>query len=402
MSSLGKRGERAVKNMGEKIDWLDRVDVIDFLEQLELNNVSQASGDEVVCSCPWPGHTHGDRKPSLYMNDGSREKHKATAFKCHGCNRVGNAITLLAYVENISNQQARTLLRETYAPDWRAPRGGSITKEIELWLQEREEAEAEATEAIELPVIPWERYDNLMGFEWPEGAGASDFPGTPAEYIYERGFTSKTLNEWRIGYDEISDRLCIPVCNEFGELIGVKGRTTDPDIKPKYRILGDKIGRRKRYKFYPYEKSLVVFGIDRIIKLETDLKIVVFCEGELDVIALWQVGIPAICTGSAHVSDEQARIIRDHCDGVVVFFDTNTAGLNATWGYYNEDSSDYHPGLVYKLAPFIPTHVVRDHRYDPAEMVALDKVEALRRMIDNAVIAHRHPNYAMIPSDATR
>lgn len=391
--------------MGERIDWLHRVDVIDFLEQLELNNVSQATGDHVVCSCPWPGHTHGDRKPSLYMNDGSRSKEKATVFKCHGCNRVGNAITLLAYVEGCSKQQARTILRETYAPDWRAPKGGSITKEIELWLKEREEAqEALAQEEAELPTIEWDHYDEIMGFEWPLGAGASDFPDTPAEYIYNRGLSSETLNEWRIGYDGKSDRITIPVTNEDGDLIGVKGRAVEEARKPKYLILGDRVGRRKHYKFYPYEKSLVVFGIDRVVKLRAKHKVVVFCEGELDVIALWQIGIPAICTGSAHLSDEQARIIRDHCDAVIVFFDTDTAGHNATWGYYEDDDwdNDYHPGIVAKLHRHIPVRVVRDHRYDPAKMVELDKADGIRRMIDGAVVAHRHPLYAMIPSDATR
>lgn len=397
MPALGRLGEKAEKTAGKRSkggsrDWLHKIDIVDLLEGLGMDNISQATGDEIVCSCPFPGHTRGDRKPSLYMNDGSKDQSKATVWKCHGCGRAGNAIGLVASLDESSKQKAAQHLRERYAPDWLAPREGIAKEFNDRRLMLKQQAMQQALE--ELRTIPWDRYEKLFGIEWPAGAGASDFAGTPAGYMYERGFTSETLNTWRIGWDEKSERIVIPVTDEDGNLVGVKGRTTDPDRKPKYLILGDRSDRRtKRYGFKHYEKSLVVFGIDQL-KGSTWA---VFCEGELDVLALHQIGIPAICTGSAHLSDEQARIIRDHLDEVIVLFDTDEAGKNATWGYTDDDDDVYHPGLVYKLERFIGVRVVRDHRYDPSKMIQLGKEEGLRRMIENAVVARRHPLHAMIP-----
>lgn len=387
MRDLGSKGaqESRRKRAKQKIEWLHRVDVEDLLELMDCHNVSQATADEVKFSCPFPGHTSGDTTPSAFMNTGERDRNKTSVWKCHGCGRSGNAVSFVAELENISKQRAMLYLRDRYAPDWRAPIGG-IKQEFEERLKARRRAEKNVE--TEIPTYAWEWYDERYGLDWPLGASASDFPGTPMAYMYERGFTSKTLNEWRIGYDEISDRIAIPVANEAGELVGIKARSTEEGRKPKYLVLGDKPGVGSRHGFPPYEKSLVVFGIDRI----DDNHPVVFCEGELDVIALWQIGIPAICTGGAHLSFAQSILIRDHVSEGVVWLDNDPAGENATWGYDKPDG-EHKPGLVEKLDPFLHVRIVRPHRFDPAEMVKLGKHDGVRRMIAQAKPAHRFAQY---------
>ena len=157
-------------------------------------------------------------------------------------------------------------------------------------------------------------------------------------YLFERGFTADTLTAWDIGYDDLTRRLTIPVRNHLSQIVGIKGRAWRDNVKPKYKILGDK-GRSTVYGWPVYEKSRVVFGLHHCYRDEP----LVLVEGELDVIALWQQGIAAIATGSAHLSPVQQRLVRDHTDEVVVWFDEGAAGDNATWGYYDQDG-DFRPG----------------------------------------------------------
>ena len=91
--------------------WRKHVNAIDFLENLDVANISQSTADEVQFSCPFPDHTHGDNTPSAYMNDGSKDPDQTTAWKCYGCRRGGNAVTFLAEYQNISKQEASKQLQ---------------------------------------------------------------------------------------------------------------------------------------------------------------------------------------------------------------------------------------------------------------------------------------------------
>ena len=112
--------------------WRRYVNVIDFLDTLDIANINQISADEVEFSCPFPDHTHGDEKPSAHMNDGSSDPEKTTAWRCFGCGRNGNAVTFLAEHDNITKQEAKAVLKAHYARGYIAPKYGSITKEFEL------------------------------------------------------------------------------------------------------------------------------------------------------------------------------------------------------------------------------------------------------------------------------
>jgi hypothetical protein len=125
----------------------------------------------------------------------------------------------------------------------------------------------------------------------------------------------------------------------------------------------------------------VVFGLD---KISDDIEDVVLVEGELDVIALAMIGIPAVSTGSAHLSDTQQRLVRDYCYSIVVFYDTDTAGQNATWGYWSKSDEEWKPGVVEKLQPYMTVRVVEDHDDDASAMIQAGRERALRRLIERA------------------
>lgn len=381
---LGQHLERAKEledllRHGPRTKFLHNVDVTDFLESLEVENIARSTADEIQFSCPFPGHTSGDASPSAYMNDGSIDAKKATYWKCFGCNRQGTAITFYAELEGISKSEAARHVRETWGAGYRAPRGGSIAAEFEQRLRKR----YEQRNSVPFKEIAWDHYNDLFGVDWDDALQQHLHPDCPeaVSYMFTRGFTVETLKDWKIGYDMrgMHGRLTIPVVNDDGTLIGVKGRSHGDHARPKYRILGDRPDRYPRYKFRPYEKARVVFGLDRVKKAGR----LVLCEGELDVIALAQVGVPAIATGSAHVSGDQGRLIRDYADEIIVFFDSNNAGHRATWGWRDHDG-EWRPGLVQRLAPFLPVRVVADHPYDASKLVELGKTRELYKLIRSA------------------
>jgi hypothetical protein len=99
--------------------------------------------------------------------------------------------------------------------------------------------------------------------------------------------------------------------------------------------------------------------------------------------SLWAMGIPAICTGSTHVSDVQARIIRDYCNEVVIMQDIGTAGSHGTWGFYGEDE-EYHPGAVDKLEPFIRVRVAPKHFLDPNAYFRRGNTRRVQQLVKDA------------------
>ena len=372
-----ERGEKA-RRKRNRVTWLKDVNVVDLLENFDVANISQATVDEVLFSCPFTGHTHGDEKPSAYMNNGVRRPDLSTLWKCHGCGRSGNAIGFVAEHENVSRQQAQRWLREHYAPGYRAPRYGSIAKEFE---ERRKLAQQppETTTVEPLDSDVFKRFD----VDW--GTYAEEHGDSPdVSYMLDRGFSPAMLEEWGIGYDYDSRRITIPVMDHNNKLVGFKGRAWEPDARPKYLILGDK-RRLRGYGFKPYDKSKIVFGLDMWGEVER----YVLVEGEIDVMSLWVMNIPAICTGGSSMSLIQSRLIRQYCDEVVLFFDDDTAGRNFLNGI-DKDGGEHTPGAIEMLEPFIRTRVVGRHRYDANDYLCRGERDRVRHLIDGARPAWRN------------
>jgi hypothetical protein len=365
------------KNLGERPPWLDQIDTREMLEELDVGRIYESSMDEFLFSCPFDGHSHGDERPSAYMNNGAKVAGKNTVWKCHGCGRSGNAISFVAEFQGISRQRATRELRERFAPGWHKPRGGSMRSEFELRKERAKELEEE--KYPEIPILGWDAYTRF-DVDWESYESVE---GADVQYMYGRGFETSDLIFWRIGFDHSSDRITIPVCTPDGELVGIKGRAWSKPTRMKYRILGDTERTIRHdgivYGFAPYLKSQVVFGIEKWGEQRT----YVWDEGEINVMSWWKMGVPAFATGSAHMSDAQARIIREYADEVVIFLDPDTAGETGIWGYVDKDG-EYHPGAVEKLSPYMRVRIAAPHTHDANDLLVRRRTNRARRLLREA------------------
>lgn len=337
---------------------LSRVDVVEFLEAIDIQNIT-FSGNDVRFSCPFPEHKFGDKNPSGYMNKDN------TAFICFSCGRKGNAITFLADVMGVSNTQARY---------WISQKWSSAFVEIDHFKNYIISLTAEKKEEVVVDnyVLDEKEY-SLRKVSWTH----EWFRCSWGNYMLGRGFTSKILEKFEVSYDPISDRPCLTIRDEYGNLVGFKGRAWREDQFPKYMIIGDTERSLAlygpRYGFAPYDASKYLFGLDKAKPKDGTL---IFCEGELNVISMHQKGFSNVVGPSGStVSEVQVRKLVKACDQVIVLFDSDRQDQGKQFAARAKVAT-----VVAQLSQHIPVKVVPEHDGDPAEMSA----DVLKELVDAA------------------
>jgi DNA primase len=123
-------------------------------------------------------------------------------------------------------------------------------------------------------------------------------------------------------YDRFRGRIIFPICNDVSEVIAFSGR-----------LLKDEEGAAK-YLNSPetplFRKGSVLFGLDKSKRALIEANCAVVCEGQLDLISLFEAGITNVVApqGTAF-TENQARILKRYVDEVVLCFDSDTAGTKA-------------------------------------------------------------------------
>lgn len=282
---------------------------------------------------------------------------------CHGCKKRGNAITFVMDVQHISRATAERQLREWYGIEFNEPMFGSMVAETEARLKPKE--------ILPDPIRPTQTWLNMTVCDW-------DDEGEAQAYMRDRKFTKDVLDEWKIGYDYVSNRITIPVHNLDGDLHGIKGRAHLPEHQPKYLILGDR--DKLKYGFSPYEASQVVYGLHRNRSCRT----VALCEGELNAVALSAMGVERpIATGMSYLSARHAQLIIREADEVIVFYDQGDAGFIGTWGS-RDAKGKFKPGIVQQLEQHVVVRIVSPPEQDPADLMKINAADYVRELIEGA------------------
>ena len=123
-------------------------------------------------------------------------------------------------------------------------------------------------------------------------------------YLYlQEGLNYKTQLEFQIGYDVQSERIIFPIHNQFGEIVSIKGRTTDPDYKEK--------GIYKFIYLYPFNKQIEWFNWHRGLFYILEKKEVIIFEAEKSCMFATQWGYRnCLAIGGDDISEYQVEMIK--------------------------------------------------------------------------------------------
>src|SRR6266513_902667 len=126
----------------------------------------------------------------------------------------------------------------------------------------------------------------------------------------------------KISYDRFRGRIMFPIHNDVGEVIAFSGR-----------LLKDEEGAGK-YLNSPetplFRKGSVLFGLDKTKRALIEANSAIVCEGQLDLISLFEAGITNVVApqGTAF-TESQARLLKRFVNEVVLCFDADVAGKKA-------------------------------------------------------------------------
>jgi DNA primase len=123
-------------------------------------------------------------------------------------------------------------------------------------------------------------------------------------------------------YDRFRGRLMFPISNDVGEVIAFSGRVLANDATAAKYINSPET--------LLFRKGRVLFGLQKTKRALIDADCAIVCEGQLDLITLFEAGIQNVVApqGTAF-TEQQAHVLKRFVREVVLCFDSDTAGQNA-------------------------------------------------------------------------
>ena len=306
----------------------------DFLERIkdgnEISSVvssyvsTKRAGHDSVCLCPF----HSEKTPSCHIYSDTQ------SFYCFGCGAGGSVIQFIMLIEHLDFQESvRFLAQRAGIP---MPEDSyDRTADIKQRLLEINREAARFYRDILISDKGAEGWNYLRGRGLSEntirkyGLGyAPDDWSTLKNHMLAKGCTEQELVDAALlvrhqkgsTYDKFRHRVMFPIIDRRGNIIGFGGRTLEPEAPAKYLNSDETLVFHKR-------ESLFSLNFAK----NTKEKHLILCEGYMDVISLNQAGFDnAVATLGTAITPEQARLMRQYCEEVVISYDSDGAGQKAT------------------------------------------------------------------------
>lgn len=186
------------------------------------------------------------------------------------------------------------------------------------------------------------------------------------DMFLEDGVSYETQQEFEIGYDEVSDRITIPIRDELGNLVGVKGRYF-------YREVPE-----NEQKFVYLErcaKSQILYGLNKTMPAIKRSNRVFVVEAEKGVQQLYDNGfIESVSTGGKTLSRCQIEKLTRLCVPIYFVFDKDVSIEEL-----QELSCRFIDGVeVYAL---VDSQNILENKESPT-----DNIEKFKKLLDECVI----------------
>ena len=316
------------KTYNEAIDEIrNRTDILDVVQS---RVVLKKKGNNYWGCCPF----HQEKTPSFCVNT------QKGIFKCFGCGEGGDAISFLMKINNQSFSEVIKDLAEKYGIELPQTSGNS-----QKYKEEKQQIKDLLLDASKY------YHENLINN--PQAKIA-------LEYLEKRGITKEIRDEYQIGYspkinqdlinkfkskytpivmekaglviktekgdyiERFRGRIMIPIKDESGSIIAYGARAVEANQNPKYLNSPDTI---------LYNKSRILYGIDKAKDMMLKDDYVVIMEGYFDVISAQAHGLKnAVASCGTALTVDHVKLIAKYSKSRKIYlaFDTDAAGLNAT------------------------------------------------------------------------
>lgn len=314
---------------------------IEFIERLKAANpiaevmgsyiTMKRTGRDFICLCPF----HNEKTPSCHIHPDKE------FFHCFGCGAGGDVITFIMKYNNLDYWEAVKFLAE---------RGGIPLPEDNVFNSKRTDTRKRMYEMNKCAAKFF--YHQL---KTPEGKNCLDYlinkrklsletikkygmgyaPNSWSalkSYMFGQGYTeeeleagsliSRSQNNTKRTFDFFVNRAMFPFIDLTGHIVGFGGRVLSDDDKRKYLNSKDTLC---------YSKNRFLFSLNFAKNQSVKSKQILLCEGNLDVISLNQAGFEnAVASCGTALTTEQAKIISNYAEQVIICYDSDGAGQKAT------------------------------------------------------------------------
>ncbi|MFH1412938.1 MAG: DNA primase, partial [bacterium] len=259
-------------------------------------------------------------------------------WHCFSSGKGGDIFTFVMEMENITFVEALRLL---------APKAGVVLRQQDPKLASQRNMVLDILEAATAYY-----YSNLL--HSPEGKAARD-------YLEQRGIFKEEIDKWQIGYakddwddlinyltskgfkqedlftagltarkqgaskqyNRFRNRIMFPLNNINGNVVGFTGRAmSGSDDTAKYINSPQTI---------VYDKSKLLFGMDKAKMSIKQQGYAIIMEGQMDVITAHQFGFTNVIAASGTaLATEQVRLLDRYTDNIIFALDADSAGQQAT------------------------------------------------------------------------
>ena len=286
--------------------------------------------------CPF----HKEKTPSFIVSSDKQ------ICKCFGCAKGGGVINFIKEIEKIEFKEAIEFLANRANIDlerYIVKTGNSnyndevnlkvkkdviyaINKDTAIYYHNNLKEEVSKEVSVVKEYLEKRKLDSKTVIKFGLGYANGKIP--LLKYLENKGYSLEDIllsgiivkSEKGNYYDRFFNRLIFPIFDVMGRVIAFGGRVLDNSM-PKYLNSAENI---------VYHKGKHLYGMNFVKKLN-DINELIIVEGYMDCVSLQKSGFNNVVAslGTALTVD-QARLIKKYTDNVVVGYDQDAAGQEAT------------------------------------------------------------------------
>ena len=345
---------------------------VDFLEIVGEYTTLSRKGDRFWGCCPF----HNEKTPSFSVIP------ERNVYYCFGCHKGGGFFQFIMEAENLTFVESVRFIAEKKGiaiPESNFDESAGIQKNALKELYNR---------------VSGSMHYILMNS--PKAAVAR-------QYLANRGIHEDTIEKFQLGYapDDsfwlygflksrnysedfllesglftkknprrclFSDRLMFPVYSNQGDVVAFSGRTMKSGKNvPKY--INSPETRL-------YRKSELLYGLWQGRESLRKTREFYLCEGNVDVLALYQSGFTsAMAPLGTAFTEEQAKLLKRYANKGYVIFDSDDAGMKATF-----------KAAIISEKQGLQLQVIKlPEKSDPADIIEKEGAETLKNLVNSPV-----------------